>query len=148
MAPLQVQGRRRRAHILDGAALEGEEEGEEELIDGGDGEWMLADQAESNGLMTEKEGQGMEEVFASLSSMKVEVEGLRNPLGTYHSPARTCKELWLLHPELPNGTHSVDERTLLVCSSACTHSFSPAPARRVLDRPQPGLPQRLLQGVL
>lgn len=75
------------------------------MVDGGeeDEEWIQGDQADA--WTDEKnEGQGMEEVFASLSSMKVEVEGLRTPLGTYHSPARSCKELWLLSPELPNGT--------------------------------------------
>uniref|UniRef100_A0A665TQ44 Collagen, type V, alpha 3b n=1 Tax=Echeneis naucrates TaxID=173247 RepID=A0A665TQ44_ECHNA len=66
------------------------------------------DQAERDGWMKEKAGRGMEEVFASLSSMKVDVEGLRNPQGTYLSPARTCKELWLLHPELPNGEYWID----------------------------------------
>uniref|UniRef100_A0A665T583 Collagen, type V, alpha 3b n=1 Tax=Echeneis naucrates TaxID=173247 RepID=A0A665T583_ECHNA len=88
MAPLPERGRRRRTHdSVDGAAFEQEQE---EAIDG------------------EKAGRGMEEVFASLSSMKVDVEGLRNPQGTYLSPARTCKELWLLHPELPNGEYWID----------------------------------------
>lgn len=91
--------------MVDGAALEEEEE---QTRDGGEDEWMQADQAEPDAWMKETEGKGMEEVFASLSSMKVEVDGLRNPHGTYLSPARTCKELWLLHPELPNGDYWID----------------------------------------
>lgn len=87
--------------MVDGAELEGEEE---EGYDRGADEWMQQDQGEQNGWVKDKDGKDMEAVFASLSSMRVEVDGLRNPQGTYHSPARTCKELWFLHPELPNGT--------------------------------------------
>uniref|UniRef100_A0A8D3BL76 Fibrillar collagen NC1 domain-containing protein n=1 Tax=Scophthalmus maximus TaxID=52904 RepID=A0A8D3BL76_SCOMX len=79
-----------------------------DVIDGGEEDWMQGDQAVQGDATKEKEGQGMEEVFASLSSMKVEVEGLRNPQGTYLSPARTCKELWLLQPGLPNGEYWID----------------------------------------
>lgn len=94
ISPLPQQGRRRRGHSsVDGATLD-EVDG---TLNAGEEEWIQGDQAE------QKEGKGMEEVFASLSSMKLDVEGLRNPQGTYLSPARTCKELWLLQPELPNG---------------------------------------------
>ncbi len=47
--------------------------------------------------------EGMEEVFASLNSMKTEVELMRKPLGTFESPARTCKELMLCQPEYKDG---------------------------------------------
>ncbi|XP_057699488.1 collagen alpha-1(XI) chain-like isoform X2 [Corythoichthys intestinalis] len=106
-SPMWERGRQRRTHNLDGVVLEGEDE----MVDGGkeDEEWIQGDQAKSDTWTNEKnEGQGMEEVFASLSSMKVDVEGLRTPQGTYHSPARSCKELWLLSPELPNGDYWID----------------------------------------
>lgn len=65
-----------------------------------------------DGQMQDEEAQGegedMEEVFASLTSMRTDVEGLRTPLGTYHSPARTCKELWMCHPEYPDGVYWID----------------------------------------
>lgn len=51
-----------------------------------------------------EEAEGMEEVFASLNSMKMEVELMRKPLGTFESPARTCKELMMCHPHYRDGT--------------------------------------------
>ena len=47
--------------------------------------------------------EGMEEVFATLSSMKNEVELMRRPLGTFESPARTCKELMMVQTGYKDG---------------------------------------------
>uniref|UniRef100_A0AAV2LES5 Fibrillar collagen NC1 domain-containing protein n=1 Tax=Knipowitschia caucasica TaxID=637954 RepID=A0AAV2LES5_KNICA len=100
VSPLPYQGRRRRAHIsVDGAALEEEQTNNINAID-------IVE--ELQGDQPEQSGKAMQEVFASLSSMKVDVEGLRNPQGTYLSPARSCKELWLLQPQLPNGDYWID----------------------------------------
>lgn len=52
--------------------------------------------------------EGLEEVFASLSSLRTEVEQLRRPLGTPESPARVCKELQLCHPHFPDGEYWID----------------------------------------
>lgn len=52
--------------------------------------------------------EGMEEVFASLSSMKTEVELMRRPLGTFESPARTCKELMMVQPGYKDGDFWID----------------------------------------
>lgn len=59
-----------------------------------------------DGMQSDGTGEGvkdMDDVFVSLASMRTEVEGLRTPKGTYHSPARTCKELWMCHTDLPDG---------------------------------------------
>lgn len=50
-----------------------------------------------------EDAEGMEEVFATLSSMKTEVEVMRRPLGTFESPARTCKELLMVQPDYKDG---------------------------------------------
>lgn len=50
-----------------------------------------------------EDARGMEEVFASLTSMKNEVELMRRPLGTFESPARTCKELMMVQPDYKDG---------------------------------------------
>uniref|UniRef100_A0A8C3S4W8 Fibrillar collagen NC1 domain-containing protein n=1 Tax=Chelydra serpentina TaxID=8475 RepID=A0A8C3S4W8_CHESE len=52
--------------------------------------------------------EGLEEVYASLSSLRSEVEQLRRPLGTPESPARVCKELQLCHPHFPDGEYWID----------------------------------------
>uniref|UniRef100_A0A8C6ZSS1 Fibrillar collagen NC1 domain-containing protein n=1 Tax=Nothoprocta perdicaria TaxID=30464 RepID=A0A8C6ZSS1_NOTPE len=51
---------------------------------------------------------GMEEIFGSLNSLKLEIEQMKHPLGTQHNPARTCKDLQLCHPDFPDGEYWVD----------------------------------------
>ncbi|XP_029442015.1 collagen alpha-1(V) chain-like [Rhinatrema bivittatum] len=46
---------------------------------------------------------GMEEILGSLNSLKLEVELMKHPMGTQDNPARTCQDLQLCHPELPDG---------------------------------------------
>uniref|UniRef100_A0A4W6FY29 Fibrillar collagen NC1 domain-containing protein n=1 Tax=Lates calcarifer TaxID=8187 RepID=A0A4W6FY29_LATCA len=55
-----------------------------------------------------EDAEGMEEVFATLSSMKNEVELMRRPLGTFESPARTCKELMMVQPDYKDGDYWID----------------------------------------
>lgn len=84
--PLPIrEGRRKRRRHAD----RGEEREEEDFLQG--------DQPV-------EDGEGMEEVFATLSSMKTEVELMRRPLGTYESPARTCKELMMVQPDYTDGS--------------------------------------------
>lgn len=51
---------------------------------------------------------GMEEIFGSLNSLKLEIEQMKHPLGTQGNPARTCKDLQLCHPEFPDGEYWID----------------------------------------
>jgi collagen type V/XI/XXIV/XXVII alpha len=53
-------------------------------------------------------GQGLEEVFAALESLKQDLTLLREPMGTNDNPARSCKDLWLAHPDFPNGEYFID----------------------------------------
>lgn len=53
-------------------------------------------------------GNGLEEIFAALESLKQDLTMLREPMGTNDNPARSCKDLWLAHPEFPNGQYFID----------------------------------------
>uniref|UniRef100_A0A8C9RRN7 Fibrillar collagen NC1 domain-containing protein n=1 Tax=Scleropages formosus TaxID=113540 RepID=A0A8C9RRN7_SCLFO len=51
---------------------------------------------------------GMEEIFGSLNSLKLEIEQMKHPLGTQNNPARTCKDLQLSHFDFPDGEYWID----------------------------------------
>ncbi len=93
--PLPIrEGRRKRRRHSDqagGAAPPREEDVDLEMDEFLQGDQPLED------------AEGMEEVFATLSSMKMEVEVMRRPLGTFESPARTCKELMMVQPNYKDG---------------------------------------------
>lgn len=93
--PLPIrEGRRKRRRHSDRAA--GAAPSREEEVDLDMEELLQGDQPL-------EDAEGMEEVFASLSSMKNDVELMRRPLGTFESPARTCKELMMVQPNYKDG---------------------------------------------
>uniref|UniRef100_A0A3B4CG06 Fibrillar collagen NC1 domain-containing protein n=1 Tax=Pygocentrus nattereri TaxID=42514 RepID=A0A3B4CG06_PYGNA len=104
--PLPIrEGRRKRRRNSDRArggarAAAAEEEQEEEM------QLNMEDYLQADAPLEDAEG--MEEVFASLNSMKMEVELMRKPLGTFESPARTCKELMMSQPEYKDGEYWID----------------------------------------
>uniref|UniRef100_A0AAR2K7Q3 Fibrillar collagen NC1 domain-containing protein n=1 Tax=Pygocentrus nattereri TaxID=42514 RepID=A0AAR2K7Q3_PYGNA len=52
--------------------------------------------------------EGMEEIFGSLNSLRLEIEAMRFPLGTKESPARTCQDLHLSQPDYKDGEYWID----------------------------------------
>lgn len=93
--PLPIrEGRRKRRRHSDRAG--GAAPAREEEVDLDMDEFLQGDQPL-------EEAEGMEEVFATLSSMKTEVELMRRPLGTFESPARTCKELMMVQSNYKDG---------------------------------------------
>lgn len=55
-------------------------------------------------------GEGMEDIFGSLNSLKQDIERMKYPMGTQNNPARTCKDLQLCHPEFPDGEWKSDKK--------------------------------------
>lgn len=99
--PIREGRKKRRRHSNRQGAESRAEAEEEEAVQLNMEDFLLADEALD-------EPEGMEEVFASLNSMKTEVELMRKPLGTFESPARTCKELMLCHPDYKDGEYWID----------------------------------------
>uniref|UniRef100_A0A8C5HEZ4 Collagen, type V, alpha 3a n=1 Tax=Gouania willdenowi TaxID=441366 RepID=A0A8C5HEZ4_GOUWI len=96
--PIREGKRKRRRHSdrTGGAARSQEEDADLDMEEFLQGDQPLED------------AEGMEEVFASLSSMKNEVDLMRKPLGTFESPARTCKELMMVRPAYKDGDYWLD----------------------------------------
>ncbi|TRY90262.1 hypothetical protein DNTS_005119 [Danionella cerebrum] len=100
--PLPIrEGRKKRRRNSNRPGAETREDTEEDLVQINMEDFLQSDEPQGD-------PEGMEEVFASLNSMKTEVELMRKPLGTFESPARTCKELMLCHPDYKDGDYWID----------------------------------------
>jgi len=54
-------------------------------------------------------GEGLEEIFASLESLKLELSNLKEPMGrTKDNPGRSCYDIWLVHRTFTSGTYWID----------------------------------------
>jgi collagen type V/XI/XXIV/XXVII alpha len=54
-------------------------------------------------------GEGLEEIFASLESLKLELQNLKEPMGrTKDNPGRSCYDIWLVHRTFTTGTYWID----------------------------------------
>lgn len=110
--PLPIrEGRRKRRRHADRTQEQEQEQDQEQEQE--EQQFLQGDQPE-------EDMDGMEEVLATLSSMKTDVELMRRPLGTYESPARTCKELMMVQPDYTDGS----SKTLIYfpwksCSDCC-----------------------------
>ncbi|XP_026517596.2 collagen alpha-2(XI) chain-like, partial [Terrapene carolina triunguis] len=82
--PLPIQLPKKSKRSIDASQLVGE-----------DGEGMAADGAHGH-------AGGMDEIFGSLNALKREIEQMKHPMGTQDNPARTCQDLRLCHPDLPD----------------------------------------------
>ncbi|XP_013927490.1 PREDICTED: collagen alpha-2(XI) chain [Thamnophis sirtalis] len=90
--PLPIQRHKKSRRSVDGSQLVPEEVEE-----------MAAD-----GAAGQPASRRVEEIYGSLESLRQEIEGMRKPLGTQDSPARTCQDLRLSQPELPDGEYWID----------------------------------------
>merc|ERR1719383_1588696 len=53
-------------------------------------------------------GSELGEIFAALESLKQELQMMKEPMGTADNPARSCRDLWLCHPDYQDGTYYID----------------------------------------
>uniref|UniRef100_A0A8C8SKN8 Fibrillar collagen NC1 domain-containing protein n=1 Tax=Pelusios castaneus TaxID=367368 RepID=A0A8C8SKN8_9SAUR len=90
--PLPIQLPKKSKRSIDASRLVEEE-----------GEGMVSDGAPHGG-----HAGGVEEILGSLHSLKQEIEQMRHPMGTQDNPARTCQDLRLCHPDLPDGEYWID----------------------------------------
>ncbi|KAK8786190.1 hypothetical protein V5799_007446 [Amblyomma americanum] len=56
----------------------------------------------------EKISRTLTHIFAKVYILRREIEQIRRPVGSRPNPSRSCRDLWLAHPDSPDGWYWVD----------------------------------------
>lgn len=80
-----------------------------DIIEGFEPMYMnIIDSSDSSYLDYGSHDSGLNEIFSSLESLKDELQTMKEPQGTITNPARSCRDLYLCHPEKPSGEYWID----------------------------------------
>lgn len=104
-----------------------------------DGSRLVEEEEEemaADGAAGQPASRRVEEIYGSLESLRQEIEGMRKPLGTQDSPARTCQDLRLSQPELPDGGYNGITEV-----GGTLHPFRQTAVRSLLEKRSACLPQ-------
>ena len=61
----------------------------------------------------------IEKIFQDIDDLKAELDQIQFPNGGREAPARSCKDLYLAHPEFKDGMYPVEVPLVPTCDDAC-----------------------------